>query len=351
MKDFVFVFVTISLVLIDVFVAQLFSGGIELMLEKSRGWIYMFLLWMGILFLQAAFYSWLPGRIGGEITLFDGLFVLEDGALIRNLGYLLMAHVLGIGMALGKYLWDVIRKRERFYGKMVAMEVVVGGVCCCLAAWLMKSEYVFHFNGGESVGKIVMITLALIGAVFVFLGFRQSRSEKEEKSADTQSSSKENLTRFDQIVEERKRLTGIGDYASQIPLLIEAAGLNVDVTRKSRIWNYMGLAYKEIGSEDKALECFRTAQSIDPGHPSSYMNLAMCYMDRKDFNLALQNADTAIAKAKKRKMIMGQFYANKALIMGLSGDLQKAREHLHLAKDAGCDDKEILSIQTRLGIH
>ena len=351
MKDFVFVFVTISLVLIDVFVAQLFSGGIEMMLEKNKGWIFIISLWMGILFLQAAFYSWLPGRIGGEISLFDGLFVLEDGALIRNSGFLLMAHVIAIGMALGKYLWDVIRKRERFYGKMVALEIVVGGVCCCLAVRLMKSEYVIHFNGGESIGKIVMITLALIGAVFVFLGFRQSRSEKEGKTDDTQSSSKEDLIRFDQIVAERKRLTGLRDYASQIPLLIEAAGLKVDATRKSRIWNYMGMAYNEIGSEDKALECFRTAQSIDPGHPSSYMNRAMCYMDRKDFNLALQNADTAITKAKKRKMAIGRFYANKALIIGMSGDLQNAQEHLRLAKDAGCDDKEILSIQTRLGIH
>ena len=358
MKDVIFAFVTISLVLIDLILASAYTEGIRSLLEKNRFWIYCLLFWMGILAVQTALYSWLPGRIGAQITVFDGMFVFEDGALIRNLGNLLLAHALAIGLALLKYLWNVLRKKDRFYGKMFLLEAVICGILCFFGIRLIKSEYVVHFEGGQNIGTIVMAFLAVAGAVAVVLGFRQSRTGKEnenagdvrqsDRSATSQAPSKEAIARFDQIVAEKNRLTGDGDYASQIPLLIEAAGLDVDATRRARIWNYMGLAYNEIGSEDKALECFRTAQGIDPGHPSSYVNIAEYYTVRREYDKAIHNADTAITMAKNRKMPLGQFYARYALITGLSGDLQEAEKYLNLAGKAGCDDKTILSIQNRI---
>ncbi len=112
MMDFVLVLVSISLIVFDLFVIMVYNEGIQLLLQKKRRWFLFFLLWMVILFFQTAFYSWLPGRIGAELSLFDGLIVLEDGALIRNLGYMIIAHYLGIGCGIAKYMEGDPRERS-----------------------------------------------------------------------------------------------------------------------------------------------------------------------------------------------------------------------------------------------
>ncbi len=150
---------------------------------------------------------------------------------------------------------------------------------------------------------------------------------------------------------QKNRLAENGDYASQIPLLIEALELDVDVTRKSRIWNIFGLAYQKIDCEKKAVECFQSAKRIDPDNPSSYGNLALYYARKGEYNTAFQNADTAIKKAKKRNISSGSFYGSMALIADQSGDLKKAKIYLGLAKDAEDDKEYITSLQKRLGIY
>lgn len=318
MEDFILLFVTFSLVIIDFIVAFVYTEGIRSLLEKNRLWIYCLMFWAGILAIQTLLYSWLPGRIGAEINIFDGLFVLEDGALIRNLGYLVLAHAVAIVFALGKYLWNVARKKERFYGKMFMLQAAACCIFCFIGSMLAKSEYVYDYKGGENLGKAVMILLALAGGVFVFLGAKDARSErkkkgssKSEQPASSTAPSKEALERFDQIVAEKNRLNEMGDYASQIPLLVEGTGLDVDAARKSRIWNYLGLAYRKIDSPAKELECFQMAARLAPENPSSYINLAVYYAEQE-------------------------------------GDNEKAKKYLKLAKDRGGDEKAILSIQKRL---
>ena len=351
--DFVLVLVSISLILIDFFVIMVYNDGIQLLLQNNRHWVLSFLLWMVILFFQTAFYSWLPGRIGTDLYLFDGLIVLEDGALIRNLGYMIIAHYLGIVCGIAKYLWKVVRGKDRLNWKLVLLEIAFGGVFCFLAVLLIRSEYVLRFEGGETIGTTVMSILSVVGGAAVFLGFRKEQKEKEQtdQSAAQKEPSKNTILLFEQIITEKNRLAEKGDYASQIPLMIEALELDVDVTRKSRICNILGLAYQKIDCEEKAVECFQSAKRIDPDNPSSYGNLALYYAGKGEYNTAFQNADTAIKKAKKRNTSLGSFYGNMALIAGQSGDLKKAKIYLGLAKDAGVDKEYIASLQKRLGIH
>ena len=141
-----------------------------------------------------------------------------------------------------------------------------------------------------------------------------------------------------------------GDAASAIPMLIEATSLDLDRVRKARLWNYLGIAYAAVDSPEKAAECYRTAQRVDPDSPSGYNNLAMFEVDRKNYEAAQQNMALAVQKAEKRGLNVGNCYANYALAAGLNGDLNLARDYLQRAEKAGYDAGEIATVRRRLGL-
>ena len=124
MQDIIYIFVTFGLVVVDIVVALLYADAIQMLLEKDLRCVFFFLMWIGILLLQTGLFSWLPGRTGSEISMLDGLIVFEDGALVRNFGSLLFVHAAGIGMSIAKNLWEVIRRRARFYGKLFDLRSV-----------------------------------------------------------------------------------------------------------------------------------------------------------------------------------------------------------------------------------
>ena len=190
MKDIIFVCVTFSIIIIDLFVVQLYITGVQLLLEKNRLWIFFFLIWAGIVLVQTVFYSWLPGRMGAEISYLDGGIVLEDGALIRNCGLIILVHDMGIGLALLKHFWNVIRRKEKFQAKLFWTELLIGILLCFVAVLLIRNEYVVNFEGGELFAKIVTALLAAAGAGVVLAGIKMYFSEKkstEKKSIEKQS--------------------------------------------------------------------------------------------------------------------------------------------------------------------
>lgn len=118
----------------------------------------------------------------------------------------------------------------------------------------------------------------------------------------------------------------------------------------ARIWNYMGLAHEGLQSPQKAEESYRTALRFDPENPSSHNNLALLYSAGRKHDLALRYMDLALAEAKKRKLNLGLFYGNYALVVGRSGDKSKANDYLRLAKTAGYGEQDIQTIRRQLGL-
>lgn len=380
MQDIIYIFVTFGLVVVDIVVALLYADAIQMLLEKDLRCVFFFLMWIGILLLQTGLFSWLPGRTGSEISMLDGLIVFEDGALVRNFGSLLFVHAAGIGMSIAKNLWEVIRRRARFYGKLFLLQVATCALFGYLGIVLMENGYTVHFQGGEKAGSAVLLVIAAVGAGLILFAIFSGKSDKKDASAQgtaqgsgqgtaqgsgrgttrgsaqgsssgsSKEPSAEAVARFEQIAAERKRMMASGDAASLIPLLIEATSLDLDSARKARIWNYLGMAYNEISSPEKCVECYRTAQRTDPDSPSAYNNLAMYQVDRKEYGEALRNMELAVQKAEKRRMNAGNFYANYALAAGLNGDLNSARKYLDLSEKAGYESGEIASIRRRLGI-
>ena len=344
---------TVVLAFSGLFTAHIFSAMVNYILLKDRRWLNYLLIWVVILLSETVCFTLLPSQAGIEILVEDTDIVYESGALISNFGRILLVHAVCMILAVFGFLWNVIRKRERFDAKFLLLEVVICSICVFLGARCLDSEYIMHFENGDSTAKILLVFFGLIGFLSMYLGIRDLLSPTtapQQEPSPSQLSPEEAIARFDEIVAEKNRLTEKGDYVSQIPLLTEGTGLNLDVTRKARIWNYMGLAYRETDSADRALECFQTARQIDPDHPSSYMNIAMHYSDRKEYDAALKNAEIAIEKAKQRGMSLGVFYADYAQITGLSGNLRKAKQYLRLAEKAGYDNNSIQKIQKQLGI-
>ena len=333
-------------------IAHIFSAMVNYILLKDRRWLNYLLIWVVILLSETVCFTLLPSQAGFVIS-FGDVTEYESGALISNFGRILLVHAFCMILAVFGFLWNVIRKRKRFDGKFLLLEAVICGICIFLGIRCLESEYIMHFESGDSTGKILLVFFGLIGFLSMYLGMRDLTSPTtapQQEPLPSQLSPEEAIARFDEIVAEKNRLTEKGDYVSQIPLLTEGTGLNLDVTRKARIWNYMGLAYRETDSADRALECFQTARQIDSDHPSSYMNIAMHYSDRKEYDAALKNAEIAIEKAKQRGMSLGVFYADYAQIAGLSGNRRKAKQYLRLAEKVGYDNNSIQKIQKQLGI-
>lgn len=333
-------------------ITYIFTAMVNYILLKDRRWLNYLLIWVVILISETVCFTLLPSQAGFVIS-FGDVTEYESGALISNFGRILLVHAFCMILAVFGFLWNVIRKRKRFDAKFLLLEVVICSICIFLGIRCLESEYIMHFESGDSTGKILLVFFGLIGFLSMYLGMRDLTSPTtapQQEPLPSQLSPEEATARFDEIVAEKNRLTEKGDYVSQIPLLTEGTGLNLDVTRKARIWNYMGLAYRETDSADRALECFQTARQIDPDHPSSYMNIAMHCSDRREYDAALKNAEIAIEKAKQRGMSLGVFYADYAQITGLSGNLRKAKQYLRLAEKAGYDNNSIQKIQKQLGI-
>lgn len=355
------IIVGVSILLFDFIVCEIYSQGIHSILRKERRWVRYFMIWVGLLLFQTLVYSWLPGRFGLEITYLDGLVSFTDGAFIRNLGVVLLLHTAGILLALLKYLWGVIRKKSPFLWQFALLEAGIAGICLVIGIHLVKNRSVVQFEGGKAAATAAVLILAVVLLVLVILGLRAMKREKKSSgnaktkspagSGATQKASAEDpIARFDQIVEEKNRLTRSGNYAAQIPLLTEATGLALDNMRMARIWNYMGLAHEGLQSPQKAEESYRTALRFDPENPSSHNNLALLYSAGRKHDLALRYMDLALAEAKKRKLNLGLFYGNYALVVGRSGDKSKANDYLRLAKTAGYGEQDIQTIRRQLGL-
>lgn len=338
--------VSLSIAIFDYVVFSFFTSMINEILDKSRSWLRYLSLWIGLLLFQTGVYTWLPGRFGYAITVYDGAVIFRDNAIIYNLGIQLLLHALAIGAALAKYLWKTIRKKVKFLANAFFLELLIVIVCAVAGGMLIDYEEQtsspYFSNSSNSTTVAIIFTVA--GLVLFLLTVFLARG----KGKKTETSDPEAIRRYDQVVEEWKRLSQKGDYASLIPLLLEATNLSVDAARKAQIWNLLGIAYKEIGSDQKAKEFYLTAQSFDVEDASSYNNLAMLCYKNHDFNEAERYMEQTLTKAKARRQNLGLYYFNYALIERGAGNRPKAEKYLSLAEQEGYDAAAIRNVRQQM---
>ncbi len=370
MKDFIVpIAATLPIIAFELIVAVVYTFLVESILKKSPAWIIRFLaIWVGLLLFQTGIYTWLPGKLGLVVAFMDGEVEFTDGALIRNLALVMFMHSLGIGLSMLSHIWKAIRKKEKFNGKFVLIEIAVIAILIFLGIQVMNraETEVIPADQSKIIGMIVVgLLLALWGyrSVKKMIGQTEKKAsagaaetaEKKgqtpvQRSAPAAAPEGDPMKEFARVVAEKDRLKAMGDYASQIPLLTKATELAVDGTSKARLWNYLGMAHEQLNSPQKAEECYRNALLFDKDNPSSHNNLALLLSDRGDHVTALRHMEAAIPAAKARGQALGIYYGNYALIAGKGGNMSRAEDYLTLAKGAGYDDASIQSVRRQLGM-
>ena len=350
--------VTLPIALLALLMTFVYNEFGKRLLTRDRLWIRFLILWVGLFLFKTGLYTWIPGKLGFQIEVFEGLITLKDADLAGNLAVLLFVHALCIGLALLGHLWRAIRKKVRFSWKFVLLELATIALFVLLGQWAVNKAK--EMPVAEDHRSLLMMGLGLVLAAWAYAGLKKAGKAASAKApaaaapAHTEPSRIQltgtPLEQFEQVVAEKNRLTAQGDYASQIPLLTAASGLELDGARKARIWNYMGLAREQLKEPKKAEECYRTALLFDENNPSAHNNLALMYSGRRDHQTALRHMEAALAEAKKRKQAMGVYYGNHALVTGRAGNRSRAEDYLELAKSAGYDDASIRSVRKQLNL-
>lgn len=360
MMDFVMGLFGIGLGIIEVFVAYLYYNSIVVLLGGDRKTSFRIIFsCIGILFVLTAVCTWVPGRFGYAVSIYDeSLIILEDGAFFINLAIVFFVEAFAIFVGLLKYLWSSLRKKTVFDIRFVGLEVLYIGASVFAGLIFKKNDRVYEVKGGNGFAYFIVLVVVTIALIFIVKGImediktkRNDKGETKEKdAAGSQQPTKADIKEFDRIVAEKNRLTKAGDYASQIPLLTKATGLNLDGPRKAKIWNYMGLAYWELNSPERSRECYQTALTFDPHNPGSLTNLARVEAESNNFRKAKEYMDQSIAEAKKRGMNLSSYYANYALICEKAGEKKNVQKYLQLASEAGYDRTKLEKIRRRAGL-
>ena len=152
--------------------AVMFSLMIEAMLEKNRIWFCFLLIVLGMMLAEAAVYSWLPGRLGYTISLFEDAIALEDGAVLSNLGGIFAAQAAAIGFGLAAYAWSGVRKKAAFSWKAFLLELLFLVLFAAAGIALYQNDRVIALTKEDSVRTPLLLAFAGGGAVMIAAGVR-----------------------------------------------------------------------------------------------------------------------------------------------------------------------------------
>ena len=170
MVKFIFL---ISFVIIEAIYFWLFNDCTRLFLEKKSRWFRELVLCLLLLVYLAALYSWLPTKIGYEISYFDGALVLKAGALYQNLAILCLITALGVLISLFKYLWHLIRRKTKFSGKFFLLELFLIAAFGYAFYRLNLNETILTYDPAVEQKNIIGYIAA---GVFLFIRIRKHLS-------------------------------------------------------------------------------------------------------------------------------------------------------------------------------
>ena len=63
-------------------------------------------------------------------------------------------------------------------------------------------------------------------------------------------------------------------------------------------WSIQGAYHEMLGEDREALACYTKALELDPEFTNAYQMLSSFYWTRKQYELALENAEKAVSTAK-----------------------------------------------------
>lgn len=150
----------------------------------------------------------------------------------------------------------------------------------------------------------------------------------------------------EKLIEQAKTKMNDGDNRGSIALLeiaLESADDNPTV------WNLLGINYYDLDEDDKALECYQKAISIDPENGAYLYNVGMVYDWKKQYNLALQYYKKALSFYDETSYSYARCMAKYAKVVGYTGDEATAANLLDKAETLGYEKKYADEIRKEIG--
>ena len=136
------------------------------------------------------------------------------------------------------------------------------------------------------------------------------------------------------------------DYKGELRTLVKALEI---APEDNTVLLRLGRAYWRLGSNEKALEYYRTAEKLYPEDPVVYINIGSVYFKLGQYTQAKAQYEKAVEMLRSDPTSacaedIGVAYGNYAFCLGKLGDRKNAKKYLSLAKEKGYSKASIDTI-------
>ncbi|MBE6607839.1 MAG: tetratricopeptide repeat protein [Ruminococcaceae bacterium] len=136
--------------------------------------------------------------------------------------------------------------------------------------------------------------------------------------------------------------TDIGVYTEAISYYEKALFLKEHTTAYLNI----GFCQKSLGKLDLAIEAYQNAIKIAPDNANAYNNISAAYIDKGEYEIALEYAEKALSYNAK----LHPAHSAKAICFAVLGEREKCKEAFRLAVLSGANKESLLNILKTLDI-
>ena len=249
-------------------------------MKKDKRWFLCFLSFLCALLLLALVSCYVTERMGVSISFIDEELDFPKGAFFMWLGLGLIIQVISILISVFKHFWSIIRGKEKIDWSFLGFEFLFVAIFVVAVLYLFRIKIIWPTGKDADVKYIASAAVLSIICLMGYLNIKGTKTDSSgESSADTSTSktvtgenssnSADSDARYAQIINRCEELKKEGKYGAQIPLLLEATELPVNDKKKLIIWQNLGLAYDNIGSKERAAECYNTAKKYEMGSSDS----------------------------------------------------------------------------------
>ena len=131
-----------------------------------------------------------------------------------------------------------------------------------------------------------------------------------------------------------------GDYRTALEILFQYKDSG---EYSAEFHNRLGLAYYKCGMYQNALECYYKAAAISPNYAIVYSNISVVYSMLRDYNSAVSFSGNAVDLVEGNydnppADILVLIYSNHGVLLGMTGQKDKAEEYIRKAEAYGYRD-------------
>ncbi|MBR1456853.1 MAG: tetratricopeptide repeat protein [Oscillospiraceae bacterium] len=244
----------------QVMLIYVYNETIAGILKKDKRWYLYLLVTLCALVFYALLHAFMAARLGFQFSLLGSDVDIQGGAVFHWLAFAFLVLLVTILITVFKNLWSVLRRKSKMDKRWYGLELLAFAVCLAAAIALSRVDYRIPFS--KELDPVYIGTLAvLLAAIWISLKSLNLRSEGPRSGEPSGASGDGH---YEAVLAEYDRLQRLGDHAGQVALLLKETAAQTDAARKAKIWNLLGLAYKNLGDDARSLECYQTAMKLAP---------------------------------------------------------------------------------------